>query len=225
MALTFQAPDASGLGAERYEWEHTDSKSPKITVVPDNVENKYTVTAYRGKCVLEKDFTLMVGATPKLASIDSIGLDDVIINMESTGDYQYIVDGKSTAADVADNVKKHVGFGEHTLSIIDIAGCKTDTSFFVNEPPFEIQKYIIPGSDGKESTFRIPDAVIVYGNTTMNIYDRWGKKLVTLTASDTEGWDGTYNGQPMPSTDYWYELDVEAIDKVYFGHFTLIREP
>lgn len=217
--------DASGLGAERYEWEHTDSKSPKITVVPNNVENKYTVTAYRGKCVLEKDFTLMVGATPKLASIDSIGLDDVIINMESTGEYQYIVDGKSTAADVADNVKKHVGFGEHTLSIIDIAGCKTDTSFFVNEPPFEIQKYIIPGSDGKDATFRIPDAVIVYGNTTMNIYDRWGKKLVTLTSSDTEGWDGSYNGQPMPSTDYWYELDVEAIDKVYFGHFTLIREP
>ena len=73
-------------------------------------------------------------------------------------------------------------------------------------------------------TFKIPDAVIVYGNTTMNIYDRWGKKLATLTASDTEGWDGTYNGQPLPSTDYWYELDVEAIDKVYVGHFTLIRE-
>ncbi len=216
--------DASGLNAERYEWEHTDSKSAKITVVPDNVENKYTVTAYRGKCVLEKEFTLMVGATPKLASIDSIGLDDVIINMESTGEYQYIVDGKSTAADVADNVKKHVGFGEHTLSIIDIAGCKTDTSFSVTEPPFEIQNYIIPGSDGKNATFRIPDAVIVYGNTTMNIYDRWGKKLATLTASDTEGWDGTYNGQPLPSTDYWYELDVDVLDKVYVGHFTLIRE-
>lgn len=216
--------DASGLNAERYEWKHTDSESAKITVVPNGVENIYTVTAYRGKCVLEKDFTLMVGATPKLASIDSIGLDDVIINMESTGDYQFIVDGKSTATDIADNVKKHVGFGDHSLSIIDIAGCKTDTSFTIAEPPFEIQNYIIPGSDGKDATFKIPDAVIVYGNTTMNIYDRWGKKLATLTASDTEGWDGTYNGQPLPSTDYWYELDVEAIDKVYVGHFTLIRE-
>lgn len=216
--------DASGLNAERYEWKHTNSDSAIITVVPNGVENIYTVTAYRGKCILEKDFTLMVGATPKLASIDSIGLDDVIINMESTGDYQFIVDGKSTATDVTDNVKKHVGFGDHTLSIIDIAGCKTDTSFTIIEPPFEIQNYIIPGSDGKDATFKIPDAVIVYGNTTMNIYDRWGKKLVTLTASDTEGWDGTYNGLPLPSTDYWYELSVDAIDKVYIGHFTLIRE-
>lgn len=216
--------DASGLEAERYEWKHTDSESAKITVVPNGVENIYTVTAYRGKCVLEKDFTLMVGATPKLASVDSVGLDDVIINMESTGDYLFIVDGKSTATDVADNVKTHVGFGEHTLSIIDIAGCKTDTSFTIAEPPFEIQNYIIPGSDGKDATFKIPDAVIVYGNTTMNIYDRWGKKLATLTSSDTEGWDGTYNGQPLPSTDYWYDLSVDAIDKVYIGHFTLIRE-
>ena len=216
--------DASALEAERYEWKHTDSDSAIITVVPNGVENIYTVTAYRGKCVLEKDFTLMVGATPKLASIDSIGLDDVIINMESTGDYQFIVDGQSTAADIADNVKKHVGFGDHTLSIIDIAGCKTDTSFTIIEPPFEIQNYIIPGSDGKDATFKIPDAVIVYGNTIMNIYDRWGKKLATLTASDTEGWDGTYNGLPLPSTDYWYELSVDAIDKVYIGHFTLIRE-
>ncbi|MBE6326275.1 MAG: T9SS type B sorting domain-containing protein [Bacteroidales bacterium] len=216
--------DASGLNAERYEWKHTDSASAKITVVPNGVENIYTVTAYRGKCVLEKDFTLMVGATPKLASIDSIGLDDVIINMELTGDYLFIVDGKSTATDIADNVKKHVGFGDHSLSIIDIAGCKTDTSFTIAEPPFEIQNYIIPGSDGKNATFKIPDAVIVYGNTTMNIYDRWGKKLATLTSSDTEGWDGTYNGLPLPSTDYWYELSIDAIDKVYIGHFTLIRE-
>ncbi len=216
--------DASSLEAERYEWEHDNSTSPVITVVPNGVENIYTVTAYRGKCVLEKDFTLMVGATPKLASIDSIGLDDVVINMESDGDYQFIVDGKDAANDVADNVKKHVGFGKHTLSIIDIAGCKTDTSFTVITPPFELQSYFVPGSDGENSTFRIPDAVIVYPGTTMNIFDRWGKKLATLTSEDSEGWDGTYNGKPMPSSDYWYELNVDVIDKVYVGHFTLIRE-
>lgn len=216
--------DASSLEAERYEWKHTDSESPIITVVPNDVENKYTVTAYRGKCVVEKEFVLMVGATPKLASIDSIGRDDVEINMESYGDYQFIVDGKLDAKDVTDNVKMHVGFGTHTLSIIDIAGCKTDTSFIISTPPFEIQNFFVPGSDGENSKFRIPDAVIVYGNTTMDIYDRWGKKIVTLTSSDEDGWDGTYNGKQMPSTDYWYELNVDALDKTYFGHFTLIRE-
>ncbi|MCQ2189479.1 MAG: T9SS type B sorting domain-containing protein [Paludibacteraceae bacterium] len=216
--------DASSLKAERYEWKHTDSESPIITVVPNGVENKYNLTAYRGKCVLEKEFILMVGATPKLASVDSIGLDDVMINMESDGDYQYIVDGKYNASNIADNVKTHVGFGKHTLRIIDIAGCITDTSFTVVEPPFEIQNVFNPNSDGKDATFRIPDAVIVYPGTTMSIYDRWGKKITTLTSSDEEGWDGTYNGKPMPSADYWYDLNVDAIDKNYFGHFTLIRD-
>ncbi len=216
--------DASSLEAERYEWNHTDSESPIITVVPEGVENKYTVTAYRGKCVLEKEFTLMVGATPKLASVDSIGLDDVEIKMETEGEYKYIVDGKENATDISYNVKNHVGFGKHTLTIIDIAGCKTDTSFVVTTPAFEIQDFIKPGADGKDATFRIPDAVVVYSNTTMNIYDRWGKKLATLTSADEEGWDGTYNGKPMPSADYWYELSVDVIDKTYFGHFTLIRE-
>lgn len=216
--------DASSLEAEKYEWEHTNSDSPIISVVPENVENRYTVTAYRGKCILKKEFTLMVGATPQLASIDSIGLDDVAIIMESTGEYKYIIDGREKAVNVTDNVKKHVGFGSHTLSIVDIAGCKIDTSFTVATPPLEIPIYFTPNSSDEHSTFKIPDAVVVYGNTTMSIYDRWGKKLVTLTTSDTEGWDGTYNGVPMPSADYWYELNVDELDKVFYGHFTLMRE-
>jgi gliding motility-associated-like protein len=27
----------------------------------------------------------------------------------------------------------------------------------------------------------------------------------------------------MPSTDYWYEISVDEIDKTYTGHFTLLR--
>ncbi|MBO5799881.1 MAG: T9SS type B sorting domain-containing protein, partial [Paludibacteraceae bacterium] len=60
-----------------------------------------------------------------------------------------------------------------------------------------------------------PDAKIV-------IYDRFGKKLIEYKGSDP-GWDGVYNGQLMPTTDYWYEITVHEIDKVYTGHFTLLR--
>ncbi len=215
--------DASALEAERYDWEHDHSNSAIITVVPNGVENKYYVTAYRGKCILEKEFVLMVGATPKLASVDSIGLDDVQINMSSAGEYQFIVDGKSTAKDVTDNVKYNLGFGKHTLSIIDIAGCKTDTTFVITEPEFVIQNFIEPDSDGDNATLKIPDAVKIYPNTTMRIYNRHGKLLTTLKASNDDEWDGTYNGIAMPSSDYWYELSIDAIDKVYFGHFTLLR--
>ena len=43
------------------------------------------------------------------------------------------------------------------------------------------------------------------------------------TSNQDPGWDGVYNGQLMPTTDYWYEITVHEIDKVYTGHFTLLR--
>ncbi|MFY0483764.1 T9SS type B sorting domain-containing protein [Flavobacterium sp. PLA-1-15] len=39
------------------------------------------------------------------------------------------------------------------------------------------------------------------------------------------GWDGTYNGQPLPATDYWFTLDYEeeGIRKEFKAHFSLKR--
>ncbi|MDR1729771.1 MAG: hypothetical protein LBR52_03820 [Prevotellaceae bacterium] len=31
-------------------------------------------------------------------------------------------------------------------------------------------------------------------------------------------------GKDMPTTDYWYVIDIEEIDKQYVGHFTLLRK-
>jgi gliding motility-associated-like protein len=54
------------------------------------------------------------------------------------------------------------------------------------------------------------------------IYDRFGKVIAELQG-DTSSWDGTYNGNPLPSTDYWYTIRIPEIIKIYNGHFTLIR--
>jgi gliding motility-associated-like protein len=58
---------------------------------------------------------------------------------------------------------------------------------------------------------------------TLQIFDRFGKKLCDMKAADMDAWDGTYNGRDLPSTDYWYEIQIDEIDKTYIGHFTLIR--
>jgi gliding motility-associated-like protein len=40
-----------------------------------------------------------------------------------------------------------------------------------------------------------------------------------------QGWDGTFNGQPAPSTDYWFTVDfVEGFEvKTFKANFTLKR--
>ncbi|MBP3717214.1 MAG: T9SS type B sorting domain-containing protein, partial [Paludibacteraceae bacterium] len=50
----------------------------------------------------------------------------------------------------------------------------------------------------------------------------YGKEVGTFLGADP-GWDGVYNGVDQPSTDYWFEVTVHEIDKVFTGHFTLIR--
>ncbi|MBC8757723.1 T9SS type B sorting domain-containing protein, partial [Kordia sp. YSTF-M3] len=58
------------------------------------------------------------------------------------------------------------------------------------------------------------------------IFDRYGKLLKQISPAG-QGWDGTYNGTPMPSADYWFRVEyVDPFDgnlKEFINHFTLKR--
>ena len=61
-------------------------------------------------------------------------------------------------------------------------------------------------------------------NTKIYIYNRFGK-LVTTLVYGGNGWDGTHNGQKMPSNDYWFLAEVQQNGEAFEvkGHFTLKR--
>ena len=46
---------------------------------------------------------------------------------------------------------------------------------------------------------------------------------------DGLGWDGTYNGNPVPATDYWFKIIYvegevgSATQKEFIAHFSLKR--
>jgi gliding motility-associated-like protein len=44
---------------------------------------------------------------------------------------------------------------------------------------------------------------------------------------DDIGWDGTYNGNVLPSNDYWFYvelLDKKNSSRARSGHFSLLRK-
>jgi gliding motility-associated-like protein len=53
------------------------------------------------------------------------------------------------------------------------------------------------------------------------IFDRYSKLINQIIPSD-KGWDGTFNGQLLPSDDYWYTVKLED-GREAKGHFTLKR--
>ena len=56
------------------------------------------------------------------------------------------------------------------------------------------------------------------------IFDRYGKLLKEIRPSG-RGWDGTYNGNLMPTNDYWFTLyyrdPATGENKQLSAHFTL----
>ncbi|MBT8314620.1 MAG: T9SS type B sorting domain-containing protein, partial [Maribacter sp.] len=56
---------------------------------------------------------------------------------------------------------------------------------------------------------------------TISIYTRYGN-LIEQFKADSLGWDGNFNGVPLPASDYWFKANL--IDgRVFKGHFALKR--
>ncbi len=117
----------------------------------------------------------------------------------------------SQTSEYCEDITIIVKFKEDTISV--------DTFNFITIIPDE---YLIRG-DGTDRRWHVEN-IELYPKATVSIYDRWGKKLFEIMDyNDETGWDGTYNGHDMPSTDYWYQIEVREIDRFFTGHFTLIR--
>lgn len=114
-------------------------------------------------------------------------------------------------------------FGDHLLQIQDSTGCMTEKPFKIEATEPEPMGFFSPNGDGENDRWMIKN-VDIYEKATVRIFDRFGKLILESSAQDFEsGWDGTYKGKQMPTSDYWYEIDIDEIDRQYVGHFTLIH--
>ena len=108
--------------------------------------------------------------------------------------------------------------GEYTISVKDKNGCLPTPSktIYVLDYP----KYFTPNGDGINDTWLIKN-INMKPNSTISIFDRFGKLLKQLDSSST-GWNGTYNGINAPAADYWFVLTLFN-SKTIKSHFTLKR--
>ena len=133
------------------------------------------------------------------------------------GDYEYSLDG-GPWQDSGTFV--NVSPGGHEVTARDKNGCGS-----VTEPVFVIDYplYFTPNGDGNHDTWNI---VGIGSTAKIYIFDRYGKLLKQISPTGS-GWDGTYNGNSMPSSDYWFTVEYdEPITnqrKELKAHFTLKR--
>ncbi len=134
------------------------------------------------------------------------------------GDYEYALDdqiGPYQDEPVFNKVRP----GKHTVYVRDKNGCGV-----ANMDVWVIgyKKFFTPNSDGYTDTWNVIGITKDYqARSKIYIFDRFGKLLKELDPL-TPGWDGTFNGKPMPQTDYWFKVILED-GRMFKGHFSLIR--
>jgi len=117
-----------------------------------------------------------------------------------TTEYWLVVENGNCSA--TDNMTVHVG------SVIVIYSGFTPNGDNIND------KWVI----GNASQFP---------NMEVYVYDRSGQKVFSATNYSTEDqwWDGTYKGKPLPTSAYFYVIDLNSggSNDVYKGIVTIVR--
>jgi gliding motility-associated-like protein len=145
---------------------------------------------------------------------------DIIVNVTGgLGSYEFQLDGGQFQSN---NIFYDVSSGEHNITIHDLKGNCGD--IYLSAYVLKYPKFFTPNGDGYQDTWNISDLSSQQPNAVIHIYDRYGKFIKQLSPQGN-GWDGTHNGQPLPSTDYWFEVYYKSnnVDNVFKSHFNLKR--
>jgi gliding motility-associated-like protein len=213
--------DTSTVNNFTYQWflngnALTTQTNYTLTVNTDGV---YTVLV-SNNVGCSKTRTITVTAS-NIATINNIEINDltdnnsVSVNVTGLGNYEYSLDGITYQNS---NSFFNVASGNYTVFVNDIDGCglaKQDISLL------GIPNYFTPNQDGYNDTWNIQGVGTNQDASLVSIFDRYGKLLKQISVK-SNGWDGTFNGVPMPSSDYWYVINLED-GRVFKGHFALKR--
>jgi gliding motility-associated-like protein len=202
-------------GFTSYLW-NTGATTSSISVVD---EGTYTVTATDSNGCQDTNSTVVANyAITQIIDIEvvqfTIRSNSISITAIGGNSLQYSIDGFIYQDSP---VFRNLLPGYYTVYVRDVNGCDlvTAAATIIAAPP-----YFTPNQDGFHDYWQVI-AIETEPDARIFIFDRFGKLLKQLSPLGP-GWDGTYNGNPLPSSDYWYR--VELIDGVTFkGHFSLKR--
>ncbi|WP_100612533.1 T9SS type B sorting domain-containing protein [Confluentibacter lentus] len=203
-------------------WSNGDTSYQTLV----NAVGDYTVTVTSKINGCSKTRTITVESS-NIATFKDIKVEDVTENNTITvlvtgeGIYNYALydSGNNVYKPYQDsNVFENIYPGIYTVYVKDVENdCGVvDSQVSVIGYP----KFFTPNNDGVNDKWQIIGVSDMFQpNTNITIYDRFGKLIKQLDPL-SEGWDGKFNGQRLPSDDYWFSVKLQD-GRVFKNHFTL----
>lgn len=216
-------PKVTGDDIISYVW--TDPNGTQVgeenALQVDSALNGQYMLKVKSESCGEAEASQKIQVSPlPILSVDSMSFTERVLSAEGNAPFEYKVDnGKWSIENSYTNLSYNM---LHTAYARDVNGCVGILTFTMVQPPIAIPEYFTPDNGNVHDTWDVTTILQAYPNAEVTIYDRFGKVVAKLKGETSE-WDGTYNGKPLPSTDYWYKLNVPEIDRVFTGHFTLLR--
>jgi len=227
--------------AETIRWVRTTSDGFELEVLSETQEVSITEGGfYRLEalnfadpdgnnipCPAVQDFTVDVFEGPTITNVDVSSQGDTLrftVDISGTGDFEYALndpDGPYQNSNIFDNVP----LGVNTVYVRD----RRDNSCIVSQTVEQdliadgFPNFFTPNGDGINDfwQFMPPPNAADINLITIFIFNRFGQLLVQLDPTSV-GWNGTFNGRPLPSSDYWFRA-LSDTNREIRGHFALRR--
>jgi len=162
----------------------------------------------------EGDYIVTVTDSNGCIATDSITVSNFEISVTGSGPWEYSIDNffYQSSPVFTDLIP-----GYYTVYVRSTNGCD-----LVSAPATIIAapNFFTPNQDGFHDFWQVI-AIETEPDANIYIFDRFGKLLKQISPLGP-GWDGTYIGNPMPSTDYWFRVELND-GQMFRGHFSLKR--
>ena len=235
--IHYLCTDGSGLilnappGYDVYSWRKIDgnttieiSNSAEISITEIgnySLEVGYDYSRIDETIICSSSSNFVIKPS-NIAQIENIEIKDIsdnnTIEIFTTGDgiYEFSIDGINYQ-DSPKFLDLLPGFV--TVYVQDKLGCgiRDEKIAIIGYP-----KFFTPNGDGTHDDWQVIGVDAVFQpNSMISIFDRYGTLVASISPKNT-GWNGSYNGQPLPASDYWFKVNLED-GRVFKGHFALKR--
>jgi len=223
-------PEAAA--AYNYQWVLNGVLIPGETnqSITVSAPGEYTVTVSGPtdfQCINNTSATILASGVPENfnANVTTNAFSDshqivanAISNIPGIIFWYSLDDGEPTINGTFNNVAP----GIHIVTITDGKNCWKET---IEVLIIDYPHFFTPNGDGINDTWQII-GIEEIPISQIYIFDRFGKLLKQLDP-DSIGWNGIYNGNELPATDYWFRINYiegsSGIQKEFKAHFSLKR--
>ena len=201
-----------------FEW----STGEDTATIEVNAPGSYSVrVSNTNGCFKDRTINVLpsnIATITDIEIVDASGNNSITAIVSGEGDYEFALDNidgpyqdSSTFEDVQPGLYMVFVRDKNNCGIID------DIVSVIGFP-----KFFTPNNDSKNDFWQVKGISNQFqANSSILIFDRFGKLLKELDPLGP-GWDGTYNGAKMPTSDYWFKVKLED-GRTFTSHFSLKR--